>query len=156
MAQLDLMIEALDSAHWELSEAFKGLADEDVWKRPDARLLSIGELATHIAYWEDMGTTGGTIGSPFLEEFATYYTSAIEAPLVLSIGAEDLFREVQRIHAEVKALIIAANPYSEDKNPHREGWTWGYSLSYMVFHVAYHTGQIYSVRHLLGHETTDN
>jgi len=25
-----------------------------------------------------------------------------------------------------------------------------------VFHVAYHTGQAYSVRHLLGHETEDN
>jgi hypothetical protein len=53
MANLELLIKALDTAHWELGEAFKGLSDEDVWKRPHPRLLSVGELASHIAFWED-------------------------------------------------------------------------------------------------------
>jgi hypothetical protein len=156
MAELDLLVAALDSAYWELAEAFKGLPDEDVWKRPHPRLLSVGELASHIAYWEDVGATGGTSGSPFLEQCARYYTSAVDTPLVMDLGAEALCREVERVHATVKAALVAAQPAAADKNPHRDGWTWGYSLQYMVFHVSYHTGQIYSVRHLLRHETVDN
>ncbi|AIE87345.1 DinB family protein [Fimbriimonas ginsengisoli] len=156
MAKLDLLIAALDTGHWELGEGFKGLPDEDVWKRPHPRLLSIGELATHIAYWEDFGLTGGTSGSPFLEQYAKYYTSSVDSPLVLDIGAEALYQEVERIHQVVKASLAAVQPDGEDKNPHREGWSWHQAIEYAVFHVAYHTGQIYSVRHLLGHETVDN
>lgn len=156
MTKLDLLYAALDTGFWELGEGFKGLPDEDVWKRPHPKLLSIGELASHIAYWEDAGATGGTSASPFLEQCARYYTSAIETPLVLEFGAEALHREVMRVHETVKAALLAANPDGEDKNPHREGWTWHQTVEYMVFHVAYHTGQLYSVRHLLGHETVDN
>ena len=156
MAKLDLLIAALDTGHWELGEAFKGLPDEDVWKRPHPRLLSVGELATHIAYWEDLGNTGGTSESPFLKEYARYYTSSVETPFVLDFGAEALYREVDRVHGVVKASLAAADHDGEDKNPHRDGWTWRQSIEYSAFHVAYHTGQIYSVRHLLGHVTEDN
>ncbi len=156
MANLDLLITALDTGHWELGEAFKGLPDEDVWKRAHPRLLSIGEIASHIAYWEDIGATGGKIDSPFMKEYARYYTSAIEIPLVMDIGAEALYQEIQRVHEAAKAAMVAVNPDGEDKNPYREGWTWRQTIEYMAFHVAYHTGQIYSVRHLLGHETVDN
>jgi hypothetical protein len=156
MAKLDLLIAALDTAHWELGEALKGLPDADVWKRAHPRLLSVGELATHIAYWEDVGATGGTSDSPFLKENARYFTSAIETPLMLDMGAEALYREVERVHEAVKAALVALQPDGEDVNPHREGWTWRQSVEYMAFHVAYHAGQVYSVRHLLGHETVDN
>ncbi len=45
----------------------------------------------------------------------------------------------------------------EKDDPYHVQWeTWGNLVQYQVFHVAYHTGQIYSVRHLLGHETEDN
>ena len=52
MANLDLLVKAWDTAHWEFTQVFEGLADEDVWRRPDPRILSVGELAGHIAYWE--------------------------------------------------------------------------------------------------------
>jgi hypothetical protein len=156
MATLEPLIAALDMAHWELGEAFKGLPDEDVWKRAHPRLLSVGELATHIAYWEDAGSTGGTSQSPFLEQYARYYTSSVDTQLVLNLGAAALYDEVERVHGTVKAALLAAQPDGEDKNPHRDGWTWRQTIEYTVFHVAYHTGQIYSVRHLLGHETIDN
>ena len=72
------------------------------------------------------------------------------------MGAEEVYKEVQRIHGLCKAAF-EANPHdSEEKNPNREGSTWGWTLEYQGFHVAYHTGQMYSVRHLLGHETVDN
>jgi hypothetical protein len=45
-------LEILEEGYFEVQEAFKGLADENVWKRPAEGLLSVGELAGHIAYWE--------------------------------------------------------------------------------------------------------
>ncbi|RYG96288.1 MAG: DinB family protein [Alphaproteobacteria bacterium] len=157
MASLDLLVKALDTAHWEMSEAFKGLPDEDTWRRPDPRLLSVGELAAHVAYWESRMYLGeGKIESPLITPAANYYTASVDEPFQLPLGAEQVLQEVQRIHALCKAAF-AANPRdSEDPNPNREGATWGFTLEYQAFHVAYHTGQMYSVRHLLGHEPVDN
>ncbi len=30
---------------------FENLGDEDLWRRADTRLLSVGEIACHMAYW---------------------------------------------------------------------------------------------------------
>lgn len=157
MANLDLLVKALDTGHWEMSEAFKGLTDADVWRRPHPNLLSIGELAAHIAYGEIGSFLGaGSLESPLVTPAARYYTANSVEPYELAIGAEDLLKEVQRIHTLCKNSFIALSPDSEERNPHRPEWTWGTTLEYMAFHVAYHTGQMYSVRHLLGHETVDN
>ena len=42
MASLDLVLKALDTAMWEMGEAFKGLPDANVWRRAHPRLLSVG------------------------------------------------------------------------------------------------------------------
>lgn len=34
MDKVAVLIEAWDTAHWEFSLAFEGLADEDLWTRP--------------------------------------------------------------------------------------------------------------------------
>ncbi|MCW5940853.1 MAG: DinB family protein [Fimbriimonadaceae bacterium] len=156
MANLDLLVAALDMAHWELGEAFKGLPDEDVWRRPHPRLWSVGELAAHIAYGEDTNVTGGSEGNPFRYRSARYYEPFEDEPLVMDFGAEALYRAVEEVHAAVKAILAANPPDGDAVNPHRPDWNWRQTLEYMVFHVAYHTGQIYSARHLLGHETVDN
>lgn len=157
MANLDLLLKALDTAQWEMSEAFKGLPDADVWRRPDPRLLSVGELAAHVAYWEAHSFFGeGKIDSPLTLPAARYYTSNSVEPFELPLGAEETLREVQRIHALCKAAFVADPHDSEEPNPNRGTWTWGSTLEYQAFHVAYHTGQMYSVRHLLGHQTVDN
>jgi uncharacterized damage-inducible protein DinB len=61
--------------------------------------------------------------------------------------------EVLRVHDLAKSFVVdkkIADPYPGQ-------WqTWGNLLQYQAFHVAYHTGQAYSARHLLGHETEDN
>ncbi len=49
---LDAYLEFLELAYFEVKFAFEGLANENVWKRPAAGLLPVGELAGHIAYWE--------------------------------------------------------------------------------------------------------
>ena len=48
-----------DEAHREFAIACEGLADEDLWTRPEPRLLSVGELAGHIAYWQAVHVFGG-------------------------------------------------------------------------------------------------
>lgn len=157
MANLDILVKALDTAIWEMGEAFKGLEDADVWRRAHPRLLSIGELAAHVAYWEAYSFFGkDKIEGPLIQGAAHYYTVNADEPLELDMGAEAVYKEVQRIHELCKAEFTA-NPHdSEEPNPNREGWPWGTTLEYQAFHIAYHTGQMYSVRHLFGHTTVDN
>lgn len=156
MPSVELLAKALDSAIFELGEAFKELPDADVWKRPDPRLLSVGEIAAHIGHWLARSFFGENFSSPLVTDAAQYYKSNVDKPFQLDLDAEEIFAEIKRIHEACKASIAANPPDSDAPNPHREGWTWGYVLEYQAFHIAYHTGQIYSVRHLLGHETVDN
>lgn len=157
MASMDLLVKALDTAIWEMGEAFKGLSDDDVWRRPHPRLLSVGELAAHVAYGEARWILGeGVVESPLAVPAASYYTSHADAPFALPMGAGAVYQEVKRIHALCKAAFEADPHDSEEPTPHREGATWGWTLEYQGFHVAYHTGQMYSVRHLMGHHTEDN
>ena len=156
MANLDLLVKALDTSIWELSEAFKGLPDDDLWTRPHPKLLSVGEIAAHLAYWEAKSFFGDTFDSPLAAHAARYYTSNVSEPFQLELSASEVYAEVKRIHEACKASFHA-NPHDSDEpNPYRVDWTWGFTVEYQVFHVPYHTGQIYSVRHLLGHETADN
>lgn len=156
MAQLDLLMKALDTAVWEMGEAFKGLEDTDVWARPHPRLLSIGEMASHVAYWEALSFLGEGFESPLTATYAHYYTSAVEKPFTLDLGAAAVLAEIQGIHAACKASFLADPRDSEEKNPHRQDWTWGILVEYQAFHFAYHTGQMFTTRHLLGHQTVDN
>lgn len=156
MASLDTLIQAWDAAHWELSEAFQGLPDEDVWLRADPRLLSIGEIVGHMAYWEIENYTVEGAESPFHSPGFRYFTDSVASPVELSLTAAETYSELQRVHGLAKARLRELAQDSEVENPARPGWTYGATLEYTVFHTAYHTGQIYSVRHLLGHQTVDN
>lgn len=156
MPELDSLIKALDSAHWELSEAFVNLPDEDLWKRPHPKLLSVGELAAHIAYGEASSFFGEDFEIAITPTPVAYYPSAVENPVVGEMGSEAALKEVQRVHLACKEAFLANPKPAGEINPLRGDWTWEYTLQYAAFHVAYHTGQIYSVRHLLGHETVDN
>jgi uncharacterized damage-inducible protein DinB len=168
VADLNQLIKTWDEAFWELSEAFRGLPDEDVWRRPHDRLLSIGEVAGHIVYSEAVRLTGPgadlhpdlaavPVKSPLIIAAFSYYPRSVESPIQLNLTALEVAAEVQRVHQEVKAHVLEIERDSEDPLPRYGGMsTWGANLRYMVFHVAYHTGQIYSARHFLGHETPDN
>jgi hypothetical protein len=75
----------------------------------------------------------------------------------LAMTAEQVCSELLRVHREAVAHFKALNPDLASVAP---GWppyyTYREFLKYASFHVAYHTGQIYSTRHLLGEETPDN
>lgn len=168
---LETYLDLLDLCYFEVTEAFKGLADENVWKRPAPGLLSIGELAGHAAYADASRFAGEAVDgssltdlsdckikSPLLDERFSYYTNTLEtAPTSEQLGmtASQVESELLRVHRESMAYLKELNPDMASKAPH-----WGGSyrelMKYLVFHIAYHTGQMYSARHLLGEETPDN
>lgn len=148
-------IKPLDSAIWEMSEVFDGLQDADVWVRAHPNLLSIGELAAHVAYGE-ASSFFIEFESPLVRHEVRYYPYTKEEGIALQLGAEALYAEVKRIHEACKTSFLEQRPDLDSKSPFREEWTWSYVLEYMAFHIAYHTGQMYSVRHLMGHETNNN
>jgi uncharacterized damage-inducible protein DinB len=162
MSTLAPLFEAWDEAHREFAIALGNFPDEDLWKRPHPRLLSVGELAGHVAYGEASWTMGGghekpdldqiSVKSPLLNRAFRYYASNVEHPFQVELNAVQVLEEIKRIHDAAKEAL--AETGKDDSHPY---WhTWGNLIQYQVFHVAYHTGQIYSVRHLLGHETEDN
>ena len=167
---IEAYLKALDEGYFEVKEAFGGLADQSVWKRPAEGLLSVGELAGHVAYWEAARLAGGDadtalhlakcqVSSPLIDHRFRYYPATIATPPSeqhLAMTAEQVCTELLRVHEESVAHFKALNPDLESAPPGMPNWTYGASLRYAVFHVAYHTGQMYSVRHLLGEEPPDN
>lgn len=161
------VLKLLEDGYYEAKFAFEGLSPENVWKRPHSRLLSVGELAGHMAYWEAIRLAGDGedlskchIASPLVDNRFRYYTTSLEvelSPVQLDMTAEKVLAELLRVHREAIAHFQALNPSPDTKIPGcPTGFTYGQYLEYAVFHTAYHVGQMYSVRHLLGEETPDN
>lgn len=163
MSTLTPLIEAWDEGHREFAIAFDNFPVDQLWKRPHPRLLSVGELAGHVAYWQAVWIGGEgdarpdlaqfRIKSPLLNDAFRYYTTNVDHPFQLDLDPGYVLIEVMKIHMIAKELV--AGKEKDDVYPGQWG-TWGNVVQYQAFHVAYHTGQIYSVRHLLGHETEDN
>lgn len=164
MAHLDQLLAAFDEAHRELEIALNGTSDDDLWRRPHERLWSIGEVACHVAFWEAIWLHSPSeertlanlpIQSPIFHPAAQYYDPAV-APWKVELNADQLIAELKRIHEATNAHVRDLNPEYSTRVASRPEATWGWQLGYMVFHVGYHTGQIYSARHIFGHETEDN
>lgn len=168
---LEAYLEILEEAYYEVKFAFEGLADENVWKRPAEGLLSVGEHAGHIAYWEAMRFAGDggngdvalvkfDIDSVLLDHHFRYYPSTLAtspSAKLTTLTAEQVCNELLRVHAEAMERFKALNPDLDGVPPGQpEYFTYRASLKYGSFHVAYHTGQMFAARHLLGEETPDN
>ena len=169
---VEAYLSVLDMGYFEVKEAFGGLADANVWKRPAAGLLSVGELAGHIAYWEAgrLASDGGDhakpdlatcrVSSPLIDHRFGYYPTTIAtspSEQHLTMTAKQVCAELLRVHEESVVHFKALNPDLGTTPPgYPPNYTYGAFLQYAAFHVSYHTGQMYSARHLLGEETPDN
>ena len=171
MTETEAYLGVLEEGYFEVTEAFRGLADEYIWQRPTDGLLSVGELAGHIAYWEALRLAGEggenppdlakcRVSSPLIDGRFAYYPTTLATPPSeehRAMTAEQVCQELMRVHRESVADFTTRNPDLESTPP---GWppkhTYRSFLTYLVFHVAYHTGQMYSARHLLGEPTPDN
>lgn len=168
---LETYLDLLDLCYFEVTEAFGGLADENLWKRPAPALLSVGELAAHIAYGEALRFSGENsdgsadrdmikckVKSPILDVRFRYYTTTVDTaptPEQLALGATTVLSELTRVHDESMVHLKERNPDLDSPAPEWHG-SYRELLKYLVFHASYHIGQMYSVRHLLGDETPNN
>jgi len=159
--------------YFEVGEAFKDLSDDKVWVRPAEGLLSVGELAGHVAYWEAVRYAGsGQVGSwqpdlgtcriksPLVQKHFHYYGHTLADPLpddVKAMTAAEVHQELGRVHQESMKSLLASGAGLDDQVP---GWPDSSKvknfITYSLFHISYHTGQMYTVRHLLGDVTPDN
>src|SRR5687768_1286263 len=171
MSELDGIEGVWELGYRELGVAFEGLPDDLVRRRPTPGVLSIGELAGHIAITESVCLTGpgpdfvgsidGTPVKSWLIDANFYYLpKSLENPPEASMRtrqAPELAAEAKRVHEETLRIAEGRGLTLSDPVP---GWTdrplWGAFLRYIAFHVGYHVGQIYTVRHLLGDKTPDN
>ncbi len=65
--------------------------------------------------------------------------------------------ELLRVHNEAIADLKSLKPDLNSSPPGFDPYyTYRVLLKYAAFHIAYHTGQMYTVRHLLGDQTPDN
>lgn len=160
---MSVLIDAWDEAHRELSIAIDGTPDEDLWTRAHPKLFSVGELGGHVAYWQAVWALGTgdpnvpldslPIDSPLIAQSFRYYSHSVDSETQLGLTTAELQNEIMRIHAAAKVVALDM----DFDSPYPGNWrTWGNIVQYQAFHVAYHTGQVYSVRHMLGHETEDN
>src|SRR5215831_13883825 len=84
---VEACLKLLEVGYYEVKFAFEGLADENVWKRPAAGLLSVGELAGHIAYWQAVKLAGEgedlakcRVSSPLIDPWFRYHPTTKETP----------------------------------------------------------------------------
>src|SRR5436190_9121546 len=89
---VEAYLSVLELGHYELKIAFEGLADENVWKRPATGLLSVGELAGHLAYWEAVRLAGEggeqpepdlarcRVRNPLIDHQFAYYPTTLATP----------------------------------------------------------------------------
>jgi hypothetical protein len=130
---LEHHLKTLDLCYFEVQEAFKGLADEYVWARPAPRILSVGELAGHIAYWEAVRfggvdpAAGSTrdlasckISSQLLDPRFGYYSTMVDLQpneAQLALTAAQVLAELELIHREAMESLQALNPDIQGKAP---------------------------------------
>ena len=138
---VEAYLSVLELGYFEVKEAFKGLADENVWKRPAEGLLAVGELAGHIAHWEAVRLAGEggepwpdlakcRVSSPLIEPRFRYYPQTIATPPSdqhLAMTAEQVLNELLRVHKEAVAHLKELNPNPESTVPGlgagRSAWT---------------------------------
>ncbi len=153
---LPTLFQAIDTAVWELGEAMTDFPDDQLWTRPHPKLLSTGEILAHLMNGEASVFLGPEFHHKCIIEECRYYPHNIESAFRIDIAPSEFYEEIKAVHEKCREAFHKMQPVSENKNPFRDQWTWGSALEYMAFHFAYHTGQIYSIRHILGHETVDN
>ncbi|HRJ27857.1 MAG TPA: DinB family protein [Fimbriimonadaceae bacterium] len=158
---LALQDSAWDSAFWEFSLVFEDLANEDLWTRPHPRLLSVGEITALVIHalvrYVQMYRPETEFDSPLALHEARYYLHTVESdPLHPPLGVTEVAAELDRVQREAKLALRQVSAELDTPLSEGPGETFGQFADYMVFHAAYHTGQAFSVRHLMGHVTNDN
>lgn len=161
------LIEAWHESYRDLEDALSGVSFENLHKRLGANTISISEQVAHIASTEAQivlqyiaGRDMNESNSPIVHEDLVYPPNFSGDPIrsnLIVMNLDDLSSELTRVHERcyeaIRDLELPADYVFDDDwsdTPLRE------RLQYAAYHVAYHTGQIFLTRHILGEETPDN
>lgn len=155
--------------YFETDLMFEGLRPENLHRRPASNLLSISEHCAHLVRSEASIVNRYLFGqleaewadTPMRKRLFGWPPTMLESPV-----DSELLR--MSIH-EVRAALLAEHDRCYDlaqklelpaEHVFDDDWarcpTVGDRLKIAAYHVGYHMGQIYTVRHLLGEETPEN
>lgn len=155
--------------YFEADFLFDGLSESNLHRRPGQNLLSVSEHVAHLVRSEASIVERYLWGRPE-EEWADslmrrakfgWPPTLLEQPvdselaqLSIAVVYEELMSQHARCYQSALALELSADfEFGDDWDRCR---TVRDRLRIAAYHVAYHAGQIYSARHMLGEETPEN
>lgn len=168
-AEVSHLIETWHWMYFETDLLFEGLSEANLHRRPGPSLLAVSEHVAHVVRSEASIVNRYLFGQPE-EQWAdclmrqkpfgwppTLLESPVDSGLqsltVAEVKAEYL-RNHERCYRLAQTLDLAPDfAFDDDWDRVR---TVRDRLRIAAYHVAYHCGQIYSARHLLGEETPEN
>lgn len=163
------LVEAWHWMYFETDLVLGGIQEDHLHRRPAANLLSISEHLAHVARSEASIIFRYLLGqqpddwpqSPLFHERYGWPPTMLEGainPELAKFELKDLSEEYRRCHE----LCYQAAQTIRHTADHSFSDSWDRvttvrdRLRIAAYHVAYHHGQIYTVRHLLGEETPEN
>jgi hypothetical protein len=169
-ARVRTLVDAWDWSYVDFDLAFEGLSVETLHRRPSPVSISIAEIAAHTAYSEASIILRYLLGIPkeewgedfMLRDPYGWPPRVMEGPPLPQLLAMSV--------EEVKGAWIGHHRSFVDRlalfdlsADHRFTDEWADSapnvetrLRFAAYHVAYHIGQIYAIRQVLGEETPEN
>lgn len=162
----------IEAWHWMYFEAdllFEGLGEGNLHRRPGENLLAVSEHVAHLVRseasiverylwgrpedeWADTLMRKSQFGWP-----PTMLDQPVDSELATLTVSEvygELMSQHTRCYESALSLELDADfEFGDDWDRCR---TVRDRLRIAAYHVAYHAGQIYSVRHLLGEQTPEN
>lgn len=167
--EVDHLVEAWHWMYFETDLAFGGLSEENLHRRPADGLLSVSEHVAHVARSEASIVNRYLFGQEpndwadclFRQPEFGWPPTMLEGPVNAELSRMTV-REVMDAYLEQhgRCYKLARGLDLEPDHAFEDDWsrvrTVRDRLRIAAYHVAYHTGQIYSVRHFLGEETPEN
>lgn len=162
----------IDAWHWmyfETDLVLGGIEERHLHLRPAPNLLAVSEHLAHVARSEASIICRYLAGQDDAEWQTSILTrdlfgwppTMLESPIdpdLARMELPELKKEYLELHERCYRLALSL-PLSADHS-FEDGWdrvkTVRDRLRIAAYHVAYHAGQIYSVRHMFGEETPEN
>jgi len=137
------------NAHLSLENAVKGLSPEQAGRRPDALPYSIWEQVEHIRISQNDIVRFSMEPDYQSPEWPAGYWPEDPAPG----GEEQWNRSLEAIRNDLQQMVDLVDDPDRDllePFPHGDGQTLFREALLIIDHNAYHTGQIVTIRRLLG------
>ncbi len=155
--------------YFEADLLFEGLSESHLHQRPAGNLLAISEHVAHVVRSEASIVERYLLGHPE-EDWANslmrqkpfgWPPTLIESPVhpdLAQLSIQDVYESFLSEHRRCLESALKLNrPASYEFD---DDWqrcvTVRDRLRIAAYHVGYHAGQIYTVRHLFGEETPEN